>query len=273
MRTGARKSLAAAVEAIATAPEAGAIVLAVPRPEAHELILGLRRQGVQQRLIGVDAIGFSAFAEMFQKEPEEQRQPGFFTDGIYAATPLIYDGAPAAAQELAEKYSTRYGTNMSWRGVKVYDSALAVFEALRRSHVGNTAAGRAEDRMGVREQLASFDSRDNGVAGFEGPIYFDADGAGVTPVAVGIFQGRELLSAPVQLHPVDDLPRMDLAQAVADGEIFQVNQQYLQPTRVVYTGATMAELRDLTRRRPRPISTSIYGSATTGTTMRPTSSL
>ena len=67
----------------------------------------------------------------------------------------------------------------------------------------------------------------------------------MTPVAVGIFQGRELLSAPVQLHPVDDLARRDLPQAVADGEIFQVNGQYLQPTRVVYTGATMAELRDL----------------------------
>lgn len=242
---GRAPSLAAAVKAIAATRATGTIVLAVPRAEAHELILGLRRQGVQQRLIGVDAIGFSAFAEMFQNEPEEQRQPGFFTDGIYAATPLIYDSAPAAAQELAEKYGARYGTDMSWRGVKVYDSALAVFEALRRSHVGNTAAGRAEDRRRVREQLASFTSRDNGVAGFEGPIYFDAEGAGVTPVAVGIFQGRELLSAPVQLHPVDDLARVDLAQAVADGEIFQVNQQYLQPTRVVYTGATMAELRDL----------------------------
>ncbi len=244
-KDGRTQSLAAAIEGIAAAPAPGTIVLAVARQEAHDLVLGLRRQGVTQRLVGVDAIGFSAFAELFQDEPEELRKPGFFTDGIYAATPLIYDSAPAAAQALAETYRARYHADMSWRGVKVYDSALAVFEALRRSHVGNTDADRVEDRRAVREQLEGFNSRDSSVPGLGGPIYFDADGAGVTPVAVGIFQGRELLSAPVQLHPVDDLERRDLPQAVADGELFQVNGQYLQPTRVVYTGATMAELRDL----------------------------
>ncbi len=242
---GRAQSLAAAVEGIAAEPATGTVVLAVSRAEAHDLLLGLRRAGVKQRLIGVDAIGFSAFAEMFKDEPEEQQRPGFFTDGIYAATPLIYDSAPAAAQALAEIYGARYHEDMSWRGVKVYDGALALFEALRRGQVSNTAASRAEDRMAVREQLEGFTSRENGADGFGGSIYFDADGAGVTPVAVGVFQGRELLSAPVQLHPVDDLVRRDLPQAVADGAIFHVNDQYLQPTRVVYTGATMAELRDL----------------------------
>ena len=60
-----------------------------------------------RRLIGVDAIGSSAFAELFQNEPEEQRRPGFFTDGIYAATPLLYDSAPAAAQALADDYHVK----------------------------------------------------------------------------------------------------------------------------------------------------------------------
>jgi ABC-type branched-subunit amino acid transport system substrate-binding protein len=238
-------SRAAAVAAIAAAEDPGMIVLAATRAESAALVLDLRRQGFAGPMIGADAIGSSVFAESFAEQPEEAAQRGFFTDGIYAATPLIYDSAPAGAQSLLATFRQRNLPPPSWRGVKVYNSALALFAALRTANVQNTADAHAADRTRVRDELARLNSRSNSVGGLDGPVFFDGNGAGVTPVAIGLFSGGELLSAPVQLQPLVNPGRVDLAAERAAGKLVQVNGQYLRQTRVVYTGGTILELRDL----------------------------
>jgi ABC-type branched-subunit amino acid transport system substrate-binding protein len=239
------ESIAATVAAVAAAEDPGAILVAASRLEAKDLVLGLRRQGVTAKLVGADSMGSSAFAVLFSEEPEEVEQPGYFTDGIYAATPLIFDSAPGDAQLLAIEYRERYGVEPSWRGVKVYNSALALFDAIYRARIQNTPEAIAEDRTQIRDKLAALTNPESGVAGLDGPIFFDADGAGATPVSVGFFQGLELLSAPIQLQPTNNLGRVNLPIALAEGTIFEINRQYLQPVRVVYTGAAISELSDL----------------------------
>ncbi|MFN8475879.1 MAG: ABC transporter substrate-binding protein [Anaerolineae bacterium] len=242
------ESVKATIEAIVSAPDPGLVLLVVPRLEAKDLVLGVRRANPQLQIFVTDSAGSSAFADLFKDEPEEQQQPGFFTEGIYAATPLIYDSAPLAAQALAEQYQTTYDAVPSWRGVKIYNAALALFDAMRRADIRNTADGRADDRDRIRRNLGTLRSRESSVEGLDGPIYFNEDGAAATPVSVGVFQGRTLLSAPAQLRPAENLGRIDVPAALNDGDIFEVNGQYLRPTRVVYTGATINELSDLDAR-------------------------
>jgi ABC-type branched-subunit amino acid transport system substrate-binding protein len=239
------EAAAALAETIIRADDPGVIVMAMLRAEAKDLVVELRRRGFSQTVIGADAMGSTAFADQFEAEPEEMAQPGYFTDGIYAATPVIYDSAPAGAQALAAHLRGEGVVAPSWRSIKVYNSALAVFAALQTANIQNTPGTRQADRERVRNELARLNSRDNSVAGLDGPVYFDAEGAGVMPVAIGRFDQGELLSAPVQLQPIDNLGRTDLAAETAAGTIFEINGQYLRPTRVVYTGATILELRDL----------------------------
>ncbi|MFN8484488.1 MAG: ABC transporter substrate-binding protein [Anaerolineae bacterium] len=241
-------SVQAAIDAVANAAEPGLVLLAVPRLEAKDLLLGMRRARPDLQVMVADAAGSSAFADLFKDEPEERAQPGFFTNGVYAATPLIYDSAPFAAQELAAQYQATYEAVPSWRGVKVYNAALALFDAIRRADVRNTADSRAEDRDRIRRNLTMLQSRESSIEGLDGPIYFNSEGVAATPVSVGIFQDRTLLSAPVQLQPAENLGRLDLQAALGRGDLFRVNGQYLRPTRVVYTGASINELSDLDAR-------------------------
>ncbi len=242
------QSVKAVIDAVAGASDPGLVILAVPRIEAHDLLLGMRRARPTLQVMVPDAAGSSAFADPFKDEPEEGAQPGFFTNGVYAATPLIYDSAPFASQELAAQYQATYEAVPSWRGVKIYNAALALFDAIRRADVKNTSDSRAQDRERIRHDLTTLQSRESSIEGLDGPIYFNRDGVAATPVSIGIFQDRTLLSAPVQLQPAENLGRIDIQSAVSGGDLFSVNGQYLRPTRVVYTGASINELSDLDAR-------------------------
>ena len=67
-------------------------------------------------MIGGDKIGYEEFADLFKEEPKELEQPGFFTDGLYVASPMIYDSLGGDALAFAERYHSVTAPHRSGSG-------------------------------------------------------------------------------------------------------------------------------------------------------------
>jgi hypothetical protein len=49
------------------------------------------------------------FSPLFAGEPEERQTPGFFTEGIYAESPVVFDSSNAKTLAFADRFRNRFG--------------------------------------------------------------------------------------------------------------------------------------------------------------------
>ncbi|OQY55047.1 MAG: hypothetical protein DRR08_07230 [Candidatus Parabeggiatoa sp. nov. 2] len=223
----------------------GLIFLAVHGSEAVKLIVPMKRMGLSYTMIGADSLGGKGFARRFNEFPEEQAEPGYFTDGIYAPSPIIFDVASEKAQQIRNEFITKYGHAPSWKAMTYYDAAMVAIEAMKQAGV---KGGRhlAEERQKIRDSLASITHIKNAINGVTGDIYFDYQGNVTKPLAIGIFSKQLLISALTQLQLVNDLTRIqDLEQELKAENIVIVNNNYMHKTKVVYTGIDINEVTNL----------------------------
>lgn len=217
---------------VAATPDAGALVLALDTLDARDLIVALRRRGVGNQLIGADTLSLTGFATSFRSLPEERRQPGYFTDGLYVVAPLFFDSLGANAQGFVNDYQRAYRATPEWPAATSYEAAVVGLQSLGTALEADDApAGAAEIRARTREQLALIDRPEAAVLGLDRPIYFDTGNANHDPPSIGRFLRSQLVSAPVQLRP-------DSTSGSAA----------LRPVQVVYTGIDINELRSLDTR-------------------------
>ncbi|RAU23729.1 hypothetical protein CU669_01095 [Paramagnetospirillum kuznetsovii] len=218
------------------AADPGLIVIAMQDFDAKHFLAEKRRRGNEAPVLGSQAFARDVFITLFKDEPEEAARPGYFAEGLYAMAPTILDTANKDTLDFALAYRARFGASPGWIGVKYYEAARAVVQALGRAAIGNTAQSRDKDRASVRQALAAMDSPSTAVGGLTGPILFDAERNRVDSFRVGRFQGGRFLSAPVQLVPVADPRSVDLPRAMAADTVRKIGQEHFWRQRIVYTG-------------------------------------
>ena len=236
-------SIASIVDELAQADDPGMIFLATSEDHGHEFLLALRRAGVTTPVFGSETMGSSEFAERFADEPEETATPGFFTEGMYAVSPLIYDSVGADALRFAEWYEAEYGIAPSWRPARTWDAVSAIAVAIGRGNPSSPDI--AADRTIVREQLAAMTSIETAVPGITGDFYFTEAGDSPQSLSIGHFADGIFSSAPTQYRLVTDPDAYDISEEVESGRAIDLNGNYLREYRVVYIGVEMIELRDL----------------------------
>jgi hypothetical protein len=220
-------------------------VICLQQEDAHALLIALRRAGLSPPLIGGDALGDEEFAASFADEPEELGEPGFFTNGLYAAAPLIYDAIGGDALEFARLYQQTYGAWPSWRAAKIYDAATMAIHALATSPLDSSPGAIAADRAAVRDALAAINASGVALPGLSGPLYFDETHSVPQVFSIGRFAGRILTSAPWQYRVVtnsaSDAPLVDAATERA----IEVAGLRLRRYPIVDVGIDINEIRDL----------------------------
>ena len=72
--------------------ESGVVFVAVTYGPAKDAVTLLRRTGVNPVILGGTSFG-SDFPQLFRDEPEEKRNPGFFTNNTYFASQILLDSA------------------------------------------------------------------------------------------------------------------------------------------------------------------------------------
>jgi branched-chain amino acid transport system substrate-binding protein len=215
----------------------GVVLLFVsPSTSARDVVVQLRDRGVHPPFLGGTNLGSGAFSELFDDFDHEASQPGYYTDGIYAATPFLYDSAGSRAQEFFEAYKQAYRAEPDSRAAKFYDAARVVVAALRRADVANRQESRDEDRRNVSEQLAGLNRPERALPGASGPLYFDEDHTQPQPVRVGRFLRGKFVSAPTQFAAVLNPGLVDLKKEMEADNVFLLGKQPVWKQRVVYTG-------------------------------------
>ncbi|HEU5097475.1 MAG TPA: ABC transporter substrate-binding protein [Roseiflexaceae bacterium] len=233
----------AIVDALANDPETGVVYLALIDTQAVDLIVDIKRQKPNISFIGSHSLGSESFAKFFDAYPEEQRQPGYFTDGLYAASPLVYDSTSTGTRHFLEQYQQQYGRVPTWRAPKYYEAAIVAIHAIDAANVQNTAASLEDDRRRIEEQLTALvDQPAAALNGLAGALYFDRQRNSVQPVRIGWFSKQQFISAPLQLAPISNLASIDLDVERPAGYLLLVGDHYAWRQQIVYTGIDINQI-------------------------------
>ena len=235
------EQVAAAARRVAGDPGRPAIVLGMLETTAVPALQVLRRADVPGPFLATASFAYGGYARLFATEPEERETPGFFTDGLYAASPVLFDSGNAALLAFREGFQARHGNEPSWRVVLAYDATRMLLGAVAAALPGGGGAPvdtRARRRT-VRDAVAALDGPARAFAGVSGPIWFDAAGGRPAAVRMARFDRDLLESAPLQLVPVAN---PDLAERVA-GTVVPVGEgRFARLQRVVYAGIYLNEM-------------------------------
>ncbi|MBD3166060.1 ABC transporter substrate-binding protein, partial [bacterium] len=226
-----------------SAPDPGLLILATHAPEGVELVKRLREAGVHHPILGSYSYNSETFFKGFADLPREKAMPGYYTDGIYLTSPLIFDSEDAEAQAFLREYEARYGVEPDWRAAFAYDAALVLMEAIRNEGVTGRFDSLRTERIYVRDFLASRVRPESAVEGITGRNYFNADGDAVKPIYVGIVRNNQIVTPWVKLQTVPPLLDLtDLSRARREGRIITIDGENMYKTYVVYTGVEIKEL-------------------------------
>src|SRR5262249_9129020 len=105
----------------ASDPAQPAIFLGMTFEDAVPMLASLRRAGAKGAIFGTSTIARSGFSALFKDQPEYRDNPSFFTDGVYASSPVIFDSANAEIVAFAEHYRDATGKEPSWETVQGYE--------------------------------------------------------------------------------------------------------------------------------------------------------
>jgi branched-chain amino acid transport system substrate-binding protein len=217
-------------------PDKPAIVLAMLN-EGVPTLTALRRAGARGTILGTNTIAGEFFSAAFANEPEEQRQHGFFTEGVYAANSFILDSANAETLAFVDRFHSRFGHDPSAVSIQGYEGArLAVAAVRATADKGNDMHAR---RQSIGTYLASLDGPAHAVAGLTGPLWFTPDRGRLQPLRLGRYHDGMFESAPGQLVPV----RTPDQAEIASGEVVEIAPgRFARRQQVVYTGAFINEI-------------------------------
>ncbi len=238
-------SIQAIVDGIGADPHSGTIVLALTEQDAYDVLLAIRHKGLDPSMIGGESMGSTSFSRLFSTQPEEKETPGFFSEGLFAISPLIFDSMGGDSLAFNQNFAKAYGIQPGWRGAKAYDAVTAGIWAISNASISGKTSDIENDRKLVIMQLHSLNSPKVALRGLTGMLFFDVNGDAPQGFSVGQFTSGILSSAPTQYRIVANRSEYNVAEEIRSGRAIEIHGQLFRQYRVVYVGLEMIELRDL----------------------------
>ena len=228
-------------------PRPGALFVGLQDHEAAKLVRLIRDAGVDLTIVGGDALGSENFPRRFKDISLAKRNPGHYTDGIYATTFFIRDIGNFKAQQFNHAFKRRFGREPNELAATSYDAAAIAVEAIKRAKPGGDPA---QSRERIRSQLKTFNDIETAYKGVTGRIYFDEHGNAMKPFPFGVYLQSKLISAPIQLKPiVNPAAIVDLHEELEKGNILAIDDHFMYKTTVIYTGIDINEISNIDPRR------------------------
>jgi branched-chain amino acid transport system substrate-binding protein len=240
------KKIVATLRASPTNP--GMLFLATHSTEAVETIATLKQQleGIKIPIIGADALASPNFLEKLQQYPQEQAQPGYYSDGVYTIAPLLFDLAGERAQEFRYAFIKKYQQAPMITSAMYYDTTRVIVETARKMLKPGTATTLSEKRQQIKNGLRQLAMVENAIEGVSGSIYFDDNGDVVKSIPIGIYRNGSVIAAMRQFQPLQTvLNRDNLLQDVLDNKIIEINGQFMSQAQVVYVGLDFTDVSEL----------------------------
>jgi len=219
----------------------GILFLAMHAREGVRLVQMLKDRQISIPVITPDAFASQSFQKGFDHLPAEQQQPGFYTNGIYVITPIIYDTASEQGQQFRNDYIQAFSKEPGWHAAFAYDTTKVLYEVLTRTIDINSRLPINEERQALRDALAQISSIDKSINGITGYNYFNGHGDCPKPVSVGVYKQGRIISAMNQLQAES----ANQVHSSKKNNAISLDNQRLTQTRVVYTGMKINEISDI----------------------------
>ncbi len=233
----------------------GLIFLAVGANQAAPLLVEMHRKGVRNVIVGNTDLSGESFNAQFAAYPEDASQPGYFTDGLYASAPIIFDGANQSAQNFRNKFRDQNeSSEPSWAAAVAYDAVHVVSAAVVRG--SETGAGASltdnieENRTLIKDGLNALNGINYSDNGITGKTFFQFQDSG-KPISMGIFTRGKFITAPVQYYPVEDVRIVpDFNTKLGEGRIITRGGHYFYKTDIIYSGINYNEISNIDENEP-----------------------
>jgi len=228
--------------------DAGVLLLAVQASEGVQLVKLIKERNIQNTIIGETSLSEQTFVNGFDEFPREKANPGYYTNDIYVATPLIFDTANEKAQRFREEYRDKYGETeeLDWSAAYAYDTAMVLLKAIEETQISGDIEDLETDRHKIRDYLANMTNIHNAIEGTTGYNYFDEQRDAQKPVSIGVYKHKILISALTQFQVIRNLNEISNPEAaVKEERILKINEQYMYKTNVVYVGIKVNEISEL----------------------------
>lgn len=226
------------VSAVSNADDDVVVFVAANADASLEVINALRTAGLERTIVGTDAIASSTFLNMLVPVADNGGN-----GSLYAASPLITDSLTGDMLNAYKLYFDAYGDSPTWRGLSTIDVGITLVRTMDLLDLpALEEGGIAQKRAALTEELLSLDSPDVAIPGLLGPIYFDENRTVPRSIVMGVADGDDFRSAPLQLSLVQGNPEV---LAGMGGDLVSVGDVTYAQSRVVYTGVEINEIRDL----------------------------
>jgi branched-chain amino acid transport system substrate-binding protein len=226
--------------------DAGVVFLCTHAGPGIQILKLMKDALVLNQVMGPDAFASEVFRSGFDQFPKERRNPGFYTNGMYVTTPLIYDTTNEQGQRFQELYQRTYKEIPGWHAAFAYDSALVLIHAIKNIDYDPSPDAVAENRRKIRNFLASMNSVENAVEGVTGYNYFDAKGDAQKPVYIGVYKNQNIISALTQFQTISNPAELSYLEDTRKKErVMLFDGHYMYRINVVYTGIEINEVSDL----------------------------
>jgi branched-chain amino acid transport system substrate-binding protein len=209
---------------------------------ASQLIYRIRNAGLGIPIIVPDSCASDAFWKAFQIYPKERQFPGFYSNGIYVTTHLLFDISNDSSLTFFDTFHEHYGEAPDWIAAHAYDATMIIVETAIRKNI--TGIDIQSDRKKIQKGLSEINHIDNALEGVTGLNCFDQNGDSLKPVAVGYYRNQKIIPAHVQFQAVPSL----LSESESESNrrsLIKIDGQNYFKTCVVYTGIHIKEIKNL----------------------------
>lgn len=245
---------AAAIKAIAAEISdrkvAGTLLVLGSQTMSAQVVAALRAADVPNRVVGPRALATAAFTKSLSEAlvaaggSALAATPGTALNGTVVTTPMLFDTAGIAAQDFRDRVGSALREAPDWLSVLAYDAVRSIGSAVQ-GLPGAAADQPAALRGRVRAALDARATPETAFKGLGGPLFFDRAAGGSLSELVGVYDGTDLISAPIQLSPIREQGVPDYLEELTSGRALYVNDRFMYKTNVVYTGMRLEKVLDL----------------------------
>lgn len=222
--------------------DVGTVFVAAEEADAAKILKALRDAKARNPVVGTSILATRAFQSAVGNSPETIAP---YTDGIVASTPLLFDTANEEAQQFNSRYQNKFGASSDWVAAYSFDAVNLVVEAFKSGVRADGESASESGRRIVREALTSAVKAEEGIRGITGVKTFTEFGEAKTPVFMGRYDGRNMVSALTQLQPIKAGVAANFIEELKKGKVLYVNDRFMYKTNVVYTGVQVKEISEL----------------------------
>ena len=197
----------------------------------------LKDMGIENEIMGTDSFDSDNFLNSFNDVRDNQRRPeGFYTDGLYVTSPMLFDMEGQESQAFRKGYEIRYDKPPEWTAAFAYDSIKILCQAIIKSGVSGKPDQIREDRRKVRNWLADMQTIEKNVSGVTGINIFDKYGNSLQSPFMGIYKNRQIVPAHTQIYLSNKGAKPEACLSLLNGGLTWCK------TSAVYTGIRIDEI-------------------------------